>query len=232
MAEQSLLDKVTALRESVREKTLSQPEVDSLAAGLAEAKNSFRPNDSEERFALADGKGNATGVSAPRWLCHLLGLSHLGALCLLTWKNRGLGDCLILQVRSFTKLDFPGCVGFSVGGHVAAGESVEQALWREAREEMGLKAEDFAAKPRSIGRVFDCNEVREKNFFDSEWDELYLTELTDEGVKNIRFEDAEVSALYFCRVDEAAALLQQKHVKLASNLVHLLPFYLKALCQG
>ena len=52
---------------------------------------------------------------------------------------------LLLQRRSAHKDLYPGRWDTAVGGHVAAGESVRQALKREALEELGLDA--TAAKP-------------------------------------------------------------------------------------
>lgn len=45
---------------------------------------------------------------------------------------------LVLQKRSRTKAAQPGKWDAAVGGHVLAGESVEQALARETREELGI----------------------------------------------------------------------------------------------
>jgi isopentenyldiphosphate isomerase len=47
---------------------------------------------------------------------------------------------LFLQKRSETKDIQPGKWDTSVGGHVGLGESVEAALEREVREELGLKS--------------------------------------------------------------------------------------------
>ncbi|MGI5846405.1 MAG: NUDIX hydrolase [Candidatus Cryptobacteroides sp.] len=47
--------------------------------------------------------------------------------------------CLFLQKRSLKKDLFPGRWDTAVGGHVAYGELLEFALYREAKEELGFK---------------------------------------------------------------------------------------------
>jgi isopentenyl-diphosphate delta-isomerase type 1 len=89
-----------------------------------------------EMFQLVDERGNPTG-SAARSECHgnpdLIHLTvHLHVL--------DEGGRLFLQKRALTKDTHPGEWDSSVGGHVQAGESVEHALMREAREELGIDA--------------------------------------------------------------------------------------------
>jgi isopentenyldiphosphate isomerase len=91
-----------------------------------------------EMFQLVDATGLPLGA-AERSACHgnpalihavvhLHVLDHAGRLC--------------LQRRSLSKDTNPGRWDTSVGGHVAAGEPVANALLREAREELGIDASD------------------------------------------------------------------------------------------
>jgi isopentenyldiphosphate isomerase len=89
---------------------------------------------SEELLQLVDRRGRPAG-SAPRRLCHgdpslIQAVVHLH---LFDAQGR-----LYLQKRSALKDTYPGCWDTSVGGHLAPGESPEQALAREAREELSL----------------------------------------------------------------------------------------------
>ncbi len=87
-----------------------------------------------EMFQLVDAAGRPLG-SAERAACHgnpalIHAVVHLHVL------DRS--GRLYLQRRSLAKDTNPGLWDTSVGGHVAAGEPVADALAREAREELGI----------------------------------------------------------------------------------------------
>jgi len=91
-----------------------------------------------EMFQLVDATGLPLG-SAERSVCHgnpalIHAVVHLHVL------DRD--GRLCLQRRSLSKDTNPGLWDTSVGGHVAAGEPVANALLREAREELGIDAPD------------------------------------------------------------------------------------------
>ena len=89
---------------------------------------------SEELLQIVDREGNPVGT-APRSECHgnpdlIQAVVHLH---LFDRSGR-----MYLQKRSATKDRYPGRWDSSVGGHVAPGESPDQAIRREAREELGI----------------------------------------------------------------------------------------------
>jgi isopentenyl-diphosphate delta-isomerase type 1 len=89
-----------------------------------------------ELFQLVDERGNPTG-QATRGECHgNPSLIHL-VIRLYLFDSSGR---LLLQKRALTKDTMPGRWDASVGGHVMAGESAENALLRETREEIGVDA--------------------------------------------------------------------------------------------
>jgi len=100
-----------------------------------------KKNKKEEWFPLVDDEGNSIG-KASRSNVH----SHPGMLhpvVHLHVINRK-GE-VYLQKRPANKDIQPGKWDTSVGGHVALGESIENALLREAREELGI--ENFTPHP-------------------------------------------------------------------------------------
>lgn len=89
-----------------------------------------------EIFPIVDSEGRTIG-SATRAVCHD-GKSHLlHPVVHLHVVSRD-GSRVLLQRRSMNKDIQPGKWDTTVGGHVDYGESVADALAREAREELGI----------------------------------------------------------------------------------------------
>lgn len=99
----------------------------------------------EEWFPVVNNEGGIIG-KAPRSVCHN-GTSRIlhPVVHLHLFNSSGK---LFLQKRAMTKDIQPGKWDTSVGGHIGLAETVEEALVREAREELGL--EGFI--PRFSGR--------------------------------------------------------------------------------
>lgn len=88
----------------------------------------------DEWFDIVDPKGEKIG-EAPRSLCHS-GPGRLHPVVHLHVIDED--GRLFLQKRSAKKEIQPGKWDTAVGGHVARGETIGQALQREAQEELGL----------------------------------------------------------------------------------------------
>ena len=88
----------------------------------------------KEMFPLVDEEGNITGA-ATRGECHNGSKLLHPVVHLHVFNSRGE---LFLQRRPAWKDIQPGKWDTSVGGHIDLGESVEMALIREAREELGI----------------------------------------------------------------------------------------------
>ncbi len=108
----------------------------------------------EEWFPLLDEQGNVIG-KATRQECHN-GSRLLHPVVHLHLMNEA-GE-LYLQKRSMTKDIQPGKWDTAVGGHVDYGETIEEALRREVREELGVT--DFTPMP-TLSYIFDSDRERE-----------------------------------------------------------------------
>lgn len=111
----------------------------------------------EEIFPIVDEGGNITG-QAPRSVCHNGSMLLHPVVHLHIFNPAGE---LYLQKRSATKDIQPGKWDTSVAGHIDLHERPEQAVLREAREELGL----FNINPRFILKyIIETDRERELSY--------------------------------------------------------------------
>ncbi len=183
-----------------------------------------------EPFDLVTCDGETTGVVAPRWLCHLMGLCHRTVHLVLRTPHDA--AWLVLQVRG-QHVDWPGRLDLSVTGHVRAGLTWQQAIEREAAEELGLDlapAAGAVAEPglAVVGAPYRRCEADSVNppVHICHVTQVFAATLTPAGLASLRFADGEVVGLYLCGLDEIERLLADEPQRCAPGLAQSLPVYL------
>lgn len=181
----------------------------------------------EEPFDLVDRAGDSTGVAAPRWLCHLLGLCHR-TVHLALHSPQG---WLVLQVRS-PRVDWPGLIDLSVTGHVRAGLSWEEAMSCEAAEELGVDLNPAAGMVElpgavAVGKPYHRSEADSHNppVHICHVTQVFVATLTPAGLAGLHFSDGEVVGLYLASFDEVNRMVEESPDRLAPGLVQSWPHY-------
>ena len=151
-----------------------------------------------ERFPVVDEEGRVVG-SATRGECHDGSKRFLHPVVHLHVFN-GKGE-VYLQKRPAWKDIQPGKWDTSVGGHIDEGETPEQALVREVREELGIT--DFKLE-RAGMYVFESRREREL---------VYVHRTTYDGP--VRPSEEELDGGRFWTMDEIRAAIGQE--KLTPN---------------
>lgn len=210
---------------------VTQSDVDTCTACWLPRRDQLCRNDKSELLQVVDRNGMPTGVTAQRWLCHLLGLRHRCVNVLLRWPSQKMGTVLVLQIRSWTKLESPGHVDISVGGHVVGDAEPEATALLEMHEELGITASHLTENGIEWRGAYEspAEAVLSDGFFNCEWRDVYVAELRPECFHDIHFNDSEVVGLYLAPESEAERLLQQETIPFASALRHSLPMCLDGL---
>jgi isopentenyldiphosphate isomerase len=160
----------------------------------------------DELFDVLDARGNPTGEARPRWQVHRDGHWHRALHIWVGGVDARIGSFVLFQRRSLTKDTWPGALDVAVGGHVRAGDTLEQTV-REAEEEIGLPVALADLVP--IGRRFRHSRPgeRERGVIDNELQEIYAVR-SDLPPARYRLHPQEVSGLVTLRLDDALRLFQ------------------------
>ena len=154
---------------------------------------------SEEMVDILDDKGNKTGQVLTRSESHAKNLWHP---IIHLWIFNLKGE-ILMQRRSANKPVFPDVWDVAVGGHVSAGESPQDAVIKEAQEELGIKIDKqkfkFICKTR-FGTKMPDGWVN--NIFI--WS--YITKM-DIQIAELKLQEEEVSGAKWFSLDELDKML-------------------------
>lgn len=139
----------------------------------------------EEYFDILDEQGNPTGGKCSRFEAHSQGLWHKTVHIYLFHKVNDKIEFLV-HLRSKTKDLNPNTWDTRFGGHLKAGESIEDALVTEIKDEIGLelKSDNFIK-----------GETRKRDKFPNrEFTSVYYYNYNDD-INKLKFDDGEVQAV-------------------------------------
>jgi isopentenyldiphosphate isomerase len=160
-----------------------------------------------------------------RWLCHLAGLRHRTVQLFLDHPTAA--GYTLLQVRGFDKAEAPGCFDMPCAGHVTGLETVEEALFKELEEELGLHRSDISL-PQALGSYVYCGPEGDPGLYNVEYCAVYRSHLLPGALPRIRFVDREVAALSIFAVPEVQRLIGSSPQCVASGLAGSWSLYFKS----
>lgn len=160
-----------------------------------------------------------------RWLCHLVGLRHLAVHLFI--DHPILEDHTLIQIRGFSKLEYPGCFDLPAAGHAVGLESTKDTLVKELKEELNWTQDDVC-ELEMIGSYDYYAPLNEPALRNSEFRVVFRSRLNAESLEKVRFVDGEVAAIAIFTLSELQTLISRSPERVASGLKESLPIYLKA----
>lgn len=210
----------------------SQEDIERLESEFSPWRNILLPGESDEVLGICDASGHLSGITAPRWLCHLLGLRHQAVHILLGWQSPKLGLCWVLQLRSWDKADAPAHLDISAAGHVSYkfSSEPEKVALQELNEELGIEVHKFIETGLKVIPAYEMtNRSSNPNFRNREWCHLYYAEISQDQWNNINFNDGEVSGLMLVPASQSNSLLNSEILPQAAALKYSLYHFISTL---
>lgn len=147
----------------------------------------------EEYLDIVDENNNPTGESKPRSLVHSTGLWHRTAHIYFFRRTDNTIE-LLVHLRAKTKDLHPNRWDTRFGGHIKAGEDIEQSVIDEIKEELGLNV--------SLRDLIEGEWIkRKRDYPNNEFSKVYYFEFK-ENLKDLRFDDGEVQRVKWLSIEE------------------------------
>ncbi len=124
------------------------------------------------------------------------GLLH-GAAHVWIWRRTDQAVEVLLQQRASGKINWPGLLDKSAGGHIFLGEEPEAAARRKARQELGVTLESTALRP--IGVEHWRSVIGDTGLTENEHQWVYVAEIDD---PTLRLDSKEVIAVHWKDIED------------------------------
>lgn len=145
----------------------------------------------KEYLDVFDKNNQPTGVALPRRQVHAEGLWHRTVHIYLFRKGAD-GLEFLLHLRSKLKETAPGCWDTRFGGHIKAGQSVEEGVRDELQEEIGLDTSQI--------QLIEGEWQKRDSLLNREYTKIYFLEYND-SLENLKFNDGEVDEVKWMDVE-------------------------------
>ncbi len=154
----------------------------------------------EEYFDILDESGNLTGEKRLRSEAHTQGLWHRTVHIYFYRLNNEVIE-LLVHHRSKTKDLNPDKWDTRFGGHVKAGETLEEALKNELKEETGL---DISTEQVTVGPIHKRDKLPNREFTN-----VYFYNFTGD-TNDLIFNDGEVQGVKWMSLDDVLNSIEEK----------------------
>jgi isopentenyl-diphosphate delta-isomerase len=146
----------------------------------------------EEQLDILDEQGNPTGKTASRAIVHTTGLWHRVVL-IYFYRKGPKGIEILVHLRAKTKDLHPNKWDTRFGGHVKAGDTLDDAVAKELKEEVGISVihENLSEGHQGKHSAFPNNEFNTSYFYNFTEDE-----------RSLKFEDNEVQQVKWLPAEE------------------------------
>ena len=167
---------------------------------------------------------NKSVLLAARWLCHLVGLRHRAVHLFLDHPTAD--EYTLVQVRGLDKAEAPGRFDLPAAGHVMGADTIDDTLFKELEEELGLTKDDVSAL-QELGSYEYPGAMDDPGFRNVEYRRVYKAQLKPDAMAKVQFVDHEVAAISIFSLSEIQSLIDSFPERVASGLEGSFPTYIE-----
>ena len=151
-------------------------------------------NEEKEYLTIVNSQNEETPIEADKETIHNHGLRHRHALA---WVMNYQGE-ILLQKRATKKNNGR---WERVGGHVSAGETAEETIAREVKEELGIEVPEYQLKPVSMQKK---DTKKSKNFTY----EFFF--VINNKIEDLKIQEREISEAKYFTIEELQEIKKRK----------------------